>query len=324
MRVVIAREPGGPEVLEVREVDDPVPTETEVVIDIAAAGVNRPDLMQRKGAYPPPPGASDVLGLECAGVVSAVGGAVERWRVGDEVCALLISGGYADKVAVDQGQVLPVPATLSMVEAASLPEVFTTVWSNVFMIAALQPGETLLVHGGGGGIGTAAIQLAKALGAKVVTTVGSAAKAEAVKALGADLAINYHDSDFVALLRDFNPDGADVILDNIGAKYLGRNVESLALQGRLVVIGFQGGVKGELDLGLLAQRRGAVISTLLRPRPTAAKAAIIASIEQSVWPLVADGTVKPIVHATVPLSEVARAHEIVEASSHIGKVVLTT
>jgi putative PIG3 family NAD(P)H quinone oxidoreductase len=263
------------------------------------------------------------LGLECAGVVSAVGVGVDRWKVGDEVCALVISGGYADKVAVPQDHVLPVPSGLSLVESASLPEVISTVWSNVFMLAALQPGETLLVHGGGGGIGTAAIQLGAALGARVATTVGSAEKAEAVKSLGADIAINYRESDFVAELREFDPDGADVILDSIGAKYLGRNLESLAVQGRLVVIGFQGGAKGELDLALLARRRGAVISTLLRPRPAADKAAIIASVEENVWPLVADGAYKPIVHATVPLDEVVRAHEILESSSHIGKVVLT-
>jgi putative PIG3 family NAD(P)H quinone oxidoreductase len=324
MRAVFAREPGGPEVLEVRDVADPEPAPGEVVIDIAASGVNRPDIMQRMGFYSPPPGASDIFGLECAGVVSDIGTGVKRWRVGDQVCALLASGGYADKVAVPQGQLLPVPAALSLVEAASFPEVITTVWSNVFMIAALQPGETLLVHGGAGGIGTVAIQLAKALGARVVTTVGSAEKADAVKALGADLAINYRESDFVAELREFDPEGADVILDNVGAKYLGRNVESLAMQGRLVVIGFQGGVKGELDLGLLSRRRGAVISTLLRPRPIAEKAAIVASVELSAWPLVADGTVKPMVHTTLPLDDAARAHEIVEASSHIGKVVLTT
>ena len=214
-------------------------------------------------------------------MVSAVGAGVERWKVGDEVCALLISGGYADKVAVPQGQVLPVPATLSMVEAASLPEVITTVWSNVFMIAALQPGETLLVHGGGGGIGTAAIQLAKALGARVVTTVGSAEKADAVKALGADLAINYRDSDFVAVLREFDPDGADVILDNIGAKYLGRNVESLAAaraSGRHRVPRRR---QGRARPRAAGAARGAVISTSLRPRPPPTKAAIIASVEEN-------------------------------------------
>lgn len=324
MRAVFAREPGGPDVLEIRTVADPEPGPGEVVIDIAAAGVNRPDIMQRKGSYPPPPGASEIFGLECAGVVSEVGPDVERWQIGDEVCALLISGGYADKVAVPQGLLLPVPAGLSMVEAASFPEVLCTVWSNVFMVAALQPGETFLVHGGAGGIGTAAIQLAKALGARVVTTVGSADKADAVKALGADLAINYRERDFAADLREFHPDGADVILDNIGAKYLGRNLESLAMQGRLVVIGFQGGIKGEIDLSLLARRRGALISTLLRPRPADQKAAIIASVEEAAWPLVANGSVKPIVHATVPLEEAARAHRIVEESSHIGKIVLTT
>jgi putative PIG3 family NAD(P)H quinone oxidoreductase len=323
MRAVFAREPGGPEVLEIRDVPEPTAGAGQVVIDIAASGVNRPDLQQRLGVYNPPPGATDVLGLECAGTISEVGDGVERWQVGDQVCALVAGGGYADKVAAPAGQVLPVPAGLGLVEAASLPEVACTVWSNVFMIAALRPGETLLVHGGAGGIGTMAIQLAHALGAKVATTVGSDEKAAFCRELGADVAVNYRKQDFVEEVRRFDESGADVILDHIGAKYLASNVDLLAIEGRLVVIGLMGGRKGELDLGALMSKRAAVISTLLRPRPVEGKAAIVASVEENVWPLVADGTVRPIVHETVPLEDVRRAHEIVEESSHIGKVVLT-
>jgi putative PIG3 family NAD(P)H quinone oxidoreductase len=324
MRAVVCRVPGGPEVLEVRDHPDPEPGPGEVVIDIAASAVNRADLMQREGNYPPPPGASDILGLECSGTISAVGDRVERWRPGDRVCALLTSGGYADKVAVPSGQLLPVPDDIDLVQAAALPEVVTTVWSNLFMIAALQPDELLLVHGGGGGIGTMAIQLAHVLGARVATTVGSPGKAETCRSLGADLAINYKEQDFVEEVRRLDESGADVILDNMGALYLGRNVEVLATEGRLVIIGLQGGAKGELDLGKLLRKRGAVIATTLRARPADEKAAIVASVEANAWPLVVDKTVVPIVHCTVPLSDVRQAHELVEASSHTGKVVLTT
>jgi putative PIG3 family NAD(P)H quinone oxidoreductase len=324
MRAVMCREPGGPDVLEVRDLPDPEPKPGEVVIDVVASAVNRADLMQREGNYPPPPGASDILGLECAGLVSAVGDDVQRWQVGDRVCALLVAGGYADKVAVPAGQVLPVPDDLDLVQAAALPEVITTVWSNVFMIAALQPDELLLVHGGGGGIGTMAIQLASALGARVATTVGSADKATACLSLGADLAINYKEQDFVDEVHRLDESGADVILDNMGASYLGRNLDALATEGRLVVIGLQGGAKGELDVGKLLRKRGAVIATSLRARPVDEKAAIVASVEANAWPLVVDKTVKPIVHASVALDDVRQAHELVGASSHTGKVVLTT
>jgi putative PIG3 family NAD(P)H quinone oxidoreductase len=324
MRAVVCREAGGPEVLELRDHPDPRPGPGEVVIDIVASAVNRADLMQREGNYPPPPGASDILGLECSGTVSAVGERVERWRVGDRVCALLTSGGYADKVAVPSGQLLPVPDDMDLIQAAALPEVVTTVWSNLFMIAALQPDELLLVHGGGGGIGTMAIQLAHALGARVATTVGSPGKAETCLSLGADLAIDYKLQDFVDEVRRLDESGADVILDNMGAGYLARNVEVLATEGRLVVIGLQGGAKGELDLGKLLRKRGAIIATTLRARPADEKAAIVVSVEANAWPLIVDKTVVPIVHTTVPLSDVRQAHELVEASSHTGKVVLTT
>jgi putative PIG3 family NAD(P)H quinone oxidoreductase len=320
----MCREPGGPEVLEVRDLPDPQPKPGEVVIDVVASAVNRADLMQREGNYPPPPGASDILGLECSGVVSVVGDDVQRWKAGDRVCALLVAGGYADKVAVPAGQVLPVPDDLDLVQAAALPEVITTVWSNVFMIAALQPDELLLVHGGGGGIGTMAIQLASALGARVATTVGSLEKAQTCLSLGADLAINYKEQDFVDEVHRLDESGADVILDNMGASYLGRNLDALATEGRLVVIGLQGGAKGELDVGKLLRKRGAVIATSLRARPLDEKAAIVASVEANAWPLVVDKTVVPIVHASVALDDVRHAHELVGASSHTGKVLLTT
>jgi len=324
MRAVLCREAGGPGVLELKEMPDPQPKSGEVVIDVAASAVNRADLMQREGRYPPPKGESDVLGLECSGIISAVGDGVTRWQVGDEVCALLAGGGYADKVAVPAGQVLPIPSGVSLVESAALPEVAATVWSNVFMVASLQPGEVFLVHGGGGGIGTMAIQLATALGARVACTVGSDEKAEMCRGLGAELAINYREQDFVEEVRRLDGSGADVILDNMGASYLGRNVEALATEGRLVVIGLQGGAKGELDLRKLLGKRGAVIATGLRSRSIAAKAAIVASVEANVWPLVANRRVRPIVHASYPLEDVRAAHELVESSKHVGKVLLTT
>jgi putative PIG3 family NAD(P)H quinone oxidoreductase len=324
MRAVICRGAGGPEVLSIGQVPAPQPEPGEIVIDVAASAVNRADLLQRQGRYTPPPDASTILGLECAGTVLAVGDQVKRWNVGDRVCALLGGGGYADQVTVASDHVLPVPADLDLVDAAALPEVLTTVWSNVFMIAALQPRELLLVHGGGGGIGTMAIQLAHALGARVATTVGSAQKAAACSALGADLVINYREQDFVEEVQRWHPGGADVILDNMGAAYLGRNVDSLATEGRLVVIGLQGGATAELDLGKLLRKRGAVIATALRSRPPEEKASIVASVEANVWPLIADKTVRPIVHTRLPLDDVRAAHELVEASGHIGKVVLTT
>jgi putative PIG3 family NAD(P)H quinone oxidoreductase len=323
MRAVVVTEPGGPEVLTLGERPDPEPGPGEVVLDVAASAVNRADLLQRQGFYPPPPGASDVLGLECSGVVAAVGPDVERWQVGDEVCALLAGGGYAEKVLVPAGQVMAVPDGIDVVEAAALPEVACTVWSNVFMAAGLRPDETLLVHGGAGGIGTFAIQLAHALGARVATTAGSEEKLAVCRDLGADVTVNYRDADFVEAVKDATDGrGADVVLDNMGAKYLGRNIDVLAKEGRLVVIGMQGGSKGELDLGKLMQKRGAVIATTLRARPTDDKAAICASVEEHVWPLIADGSVRPVVHTRVPLSDAAGAHRVVEESAHVGKVLL--
>jgi putative PIG3 family NAD(P)H quinone oxidoreductase len=324
MRAVIAPDPGGPEALVVADLPDPEPGPGEIVLDLAATAVNRADTLQRQGFYPPPPGASEVLGLECSGVVSAVGPDVEGWSVGDQACALLAGGGYAEKVLVPAGQVMPVPAGVDLVHAGALPEVACTVWSNVFMIAGLQQGETLLVHGGAGGIGTFAIQLAHALGARVITTAGSPEKLDVCRSLGADVAIDYKEQDFVEEVKKATDGaGADVILDNMGAKYLSRNVDALATEGRLVVIGMQGGTKAELDLGVLMRKRGAVISTSLRARPVEEKAAICASVVEHVWPLVADGSVRTLVHTTLPLEQAGEGHRIMEASDHIGKIVLT-
>jgi putative PIG3 family NAD(P)H quinone oxidoreductase len=324
MRAVSATEPGGPEVLTLVDLPDPVPGPGEVVVDVAASAVNRADLLQRQGFYPPPKGASETIGLECSGTVAAVGDGVDDWQLGDEVCALLAGGGYAEKVLVPAGQLMPLPEGVDLETAAALPEVACTVWSNVFMVAGLQPGETLLVHGGAGGIGTFAIQLAHALGARVVTTAGSEAKLEVCRSLGADVAVNYREQDFVEEVRAATEGrGADVILDNMGAKYLGRNVDALATEGRLVIIGMQGGTKAELDIGTLLRKRGAVIATALRSRPVGEKAAICAAVVEHVWPLVASGQVKPIVHERFPLAQAAAAHTAVEESSNIGKVLLT-
>lgn len=324
MRAVLASEPGGPEVLTVAELPDPSPGPDEVVIDMAATAVNRADTLQRQGKYPPPEGASEVLGLECAGTLSEVGSSVSGWSVGDKVCALLSGGGYGEKVLVPAGQVMPVPTGVDLVTAGALPEVACTVWSNVFMVAGLRGNETLLVHGGAGGIGTMAIQLAHALGSRVLTTAGSAEKLEVCRSLGADVTINYREQDFADEVRTATDGrGVDVILDNMGASYLDRNVSVLATEGRLVIIGMQGGAKGELNIGKLLTKRGAVIATTLRSRPTAEKAAICASVVEHVWPLVAEGTVRPIVHTRLPLERVGEAHRMMEAGDHIGKIVLT-
>ncbi len=324
MRAVIAAEPGGPEVLTLVERPDPVPGPGEVVVDVAATAVNRADLLQRRGLYSPPPGATDILGLEASGVVAAVGEGVDAWAAGDEVCVLLSGGGYADKVLVPAGQLMPVPQGIDLVTAAALPEVACTVWSNVFMVAHLQPGETLLVHGGAGGIGTFAIQLAHALGATVVTTAGTDDKLAACRQLGADVAVNYREQGFVEEVRRATDGrGADVILDNMGAKYLARNLDALAVEGRLVIIGMQGGVKAELDINQLLRKRAAVIGTTLRARPAEEKAAICAAVVHHVWPLIAAGEVRPIVHGSYPLDQVAQAHQVMEDSGHVGKLLLT-
>jgi putative PIG3 family NAD(P)H quinone oxidoreductase len=317
MHAITIPQPGGPEVLTRTEVPDPVAGEGEVVVEVAATAVNRADLLQRQGFYPPPPGASPYPGLECSGRIAQVGPGVSGWEVGDEVCALLAGGGYAEKVAVPSGQLLPVPKGVDLVEAAALPEVTCTVWSNVFMVAHLRPGETLLVHGGSGGIGTMAVQLGKAVGAKVAVTAGTAEKLAVCRELGADILINYREDDFTTAVTP------DVILDIMGAKYLQRNVDALAVNGRLVIIGLQGGVKGELDLGTLLSKRAAVAATSLRPRPTEEKAAIVAAVREHVWPLVEAGAVRPVIDRALPLADVADAHRLVEASTHVGKVLLT-
>jgi len=323
MRAVTPSGAGGPDVLTVTDLPDPVPGPGEVAISVVATAVNRADLLQRQGFYPPPPGASEIIGLECSGTIAAVGRDVTDWRVGDEVCALLAGGGYATTVIVPSGQVMPVPVGIDLVTAAALPEVACTVWSNLFMVAALQPGENLLVHGGAGGIGTFAIQLAAANGSRVLTTGGTPEKLAACADLGADVTINYRDEDFVAVVEEkTDGHGADVILDNMGAKYLGRNVEALATEGRLVIIGMQGGSKGELDISRLLRKRGAVIATSRRGRPVADKSAICASVVEHVWPLVADGQVRPIVHGTMPLEEAGAAHALMESGGHSGKILL--
>lgn len=328
MRAINVTEFGEPEVMQWGEAPDPAPGAGEVLIDIVAAGVNRADLLQRRGYYQPPPGASEIPGLECSGVIAAVGAGVDEWAVGDRVCALLSGGGYAEKVVVPAGQVLPVPEGLDLVAAAGLPEVAATVWSNLVMTAGLRSGHLLLVHGGGSGIGTHAIQIGVRLGARVAVTAGSAAKLERCRELGASVLINYRDEDFVAVVRGeqgLGGPGADIILDNMGAAYLARNVEALALDGQLVVIGMQGGTRAELDLGALLRKRGAVRATNLRGRPATgqgSKAEIVAELRTHVWPLLAEGAVVPVIHAEVPIAEAATAHRMLDESDTFGKVVL--
>ena len=322
MRAVVVPEPGGPEALAVRELPDLSPGPGELLLEVVASAVNRADVMQRQGFYPPPPGVSEVLGLECSGRVVAAGEGVSGFSPGDEVCALLAGGGYAEQVVVPAGQVLPLPEGVDLADAASLPEVACTVWSNLFMVAGLRPGERLLVHGGAGGIGTMAIQLAHALGAEVYATAGSKEKLELCRELGAAQAIDYHAEDFVEVLRA--ADGADVVLDPIGAKYLSRNVAALATGGRLVVIGLQGGTKGELDLNALMRKRAAVFGTTLRARPVEEKAAICAEVVEHVWPLVAAGRVVSVLRRRFPIEEVAEAHRLMESGNNVGKILLTT
>ncbi len=325
MLAITIPESGGPEVLTLSDVPDPEPGPGQVRIRVAAAGVNRADTLQRMGFYPPPPGESELPGLEVSGTVDLVGDGVTQWAVGEQVCALLAGGGYAELVCVPAGQVLPVPQGVSLVDAAALPEVACTVWSNVFLKAGLQRGETLLVHGGSSGIGTMAIQLGREAGARVAVTAGSADKLEACRDLGAEIVIDYREEDFVARIRDATDGaGADVILDIIGAKYLSRNVSALATGGRLVIIGMQGGTKAELDIGALLAKRGSVIATSLRARPIVEKSAIVAAVREHVWPLVESGRVRPVVHARHPLAAAADAHREIEASAHIGKILLLT
>jgi putative PIG3 family NAD(P)H quinone oxidoreductase len=326
VRAITVREPGGPDVLEWTEVPDPEPGPGEVLLDVAASAVNRADVMQRRGQYPPPAGASSIIGLECSGRVAALGEGVTGWEVGDEVCALLAGGGYAERVAVPAAQLLPVPDGVDLVTAAGLPEVACTVWSNVAMAGRLAAGETFLVQGGSSGIGTHAIQVAKALGARVAATAGAPDRLERCRELGADVVIDYHDDIPRALLAATDGHGADVILDNMGARGLAGNLAALAMDGRLLVIGFQGGRTGELDLGALIAKRGSITALGLRGRPVDGphgKARIVAEVRERVWPMIADGRVRPIVHGTVPLPDAARAHAQLEAGGVTGKILLT-
>jgi putative PIG3 family NAD(P)H quinone oxidoreductase len=323
MRAITIREPGGPDVLEWTEVADPRPGPGEVLIEVAASAVNRADVMQRQGHYPPPPGASEIPGLECSGTIAELGEDVEGWQVGDEVCALLAGGGYAEKVVVPAVQLLPVPGEVELLAAAGLPEVACTVWSNVVLHARLTEDEVLLVHGGAGGIGTHAIQVGKALGATVAVTAGSDQRLERCRQLGADIAVNYREQDFVAELKE-QTGGADVVLDNMGAKYLGRNVDVLTTGGRLVVIGMQGGRKGELDLGKLLAKRASVAATSLRARPVQEKGEIVAQVREHLWPLIQQGSVLPVVDQVLPMADAAAAHRNLDEGGVFGKILLAT
>jgi putative PIG3 family NAD(P)H quinone oxidoreductase len=324
MKAVVTERPGGPEVLSVQEVPDPAPRPDEVVVDVKATAVNRADTRQRVGLYDPPPGAPPYLGLECSGTISAVGADVRGWSVGDQVCALLGGGGYAEKVAVPVGQLLTVPDNVDLIEAAALPEAACTVWSNLFGPLGLSPGESVLIHGGSSGIGTFAIQLARARGARVACTASMADKLDRCRELGAEILVNYREEDFVFALRKATGGrGVDVVLDIIGASYLNRNVEVLAEHGRLLVIGIQSGTDAQLDLTMLLRKRAVVTGTTLRSRSPEEKAHIVAEVQKHVWPLIASGAVRPVVDCVLPLENAADAHRLVEQSTHVGKVVLT-
>ncbi|MFV0475419.1 MAG: NAD(P)H-quinone oxidoreductase [Pikeienuella sp.] len=324
MRVVEISAPGGPEVLKPATRPVPAPEPDQILIRVAAAGVNRPDCAQRAGTYPPPKGASDLPGLEAAGEVVAIGADVARWRVGDRVCALLAGGGYAEYAATHQDHALPAPANLSMEEAAALPETFFTVWTNVFDRGGLKGGETFLVHGGSSGIGTTAIQLARAFGARVFTTVGGEDKAAICRALGAEIAVNYREADYVAALNEATGGrGVDLILDMVGGDYIPRNVKLAADQGRIVQIAFLQGPKVELNFAQVMVKRLTLTGSTLRPRSIAEKAAIASRLREKVWPLVEAGAVKPVMAKSFPLEEAEAAHRLMESSAHIGKIVLT-
>lgn len=323
MKAIVITETGEPEVLQLREVADPRPETGEVLIKVVAAGVNRADTYQRKGGHPPPPGSPPYPGLECSGVIEALGDGVTKWKFGDEVCALLGGGGYAEKVCVPEGQVLPIPKGVALINAASLPEVTCTVWSTVYMTSKLVSGETFLVHGGSSGIGTFAIQIAKAKGIKVICTVGSAEKVKFVKDLGADLAINYKEEDFVAKVKEVTDGkGVDVILDNMGAPYLQRNLDALGVGGRLFIIGFQGGTVGQVNLVPLLAKRLTVQSGGLRVRSKKNKAEIVAEVLSNVWPAIESGEVKTFINKTFPLAEAAHSHSLLESGEHMGKILL--
>ncbi|MDX1710807.1 MAG: NAD(P)H-quinone oxidoreductase [Rhodovibrionaceae bacterium] len=324
MTAIEIPEPGGPEALKPGKRPVPEPGEGEILIKVAAAGVNRPDVMQRQGNYPPPPGASDIPGLEVAGTVAAAGPGASEWKVGDDVLALVTGGGYAEYCVAPVGQVLPVPKGLDMVEAGGIPETFFTVWTNVFDRGRLQPGESLLVHGGSSGIGTTAIQVASALGARVVTTAGSAEKCAVCEDLGAVRAINYREEDFVEVVKDATGgNGVDVVLDMVGGDYIQRNIAALAADGRLCYIAFLGGSKAEFDFLPMMLKRITISGSTLRARDTAFKADIARKLKERVWPLLESGEVKVVVHKAFALENAAQAHELMESSKHIGKIILT-
>ena len=325
MHAITFAEHGGPEVLQWAKVPDPTPGPGDVIIDVAASAVNRADLLQRQGHYPPPPGASDILGLECSGTISAVGAAISLDHIGEKVVALLAGGGYAEKVSVPFGQLMSVPPGIGLVEAAGLPEVACTVWSNLDMVANLSEGEWLLVHGGGSGIGTMAIQIGRALGARVAVTAGSQEKLDRCAALGAEVLINYREQDFVEVVKDETGGrGVNVILDNMGAAYLARNVDALARDGRLVTIGLQGGSTAELNMGTLLRKNASVHATSLRGRPESEKAAICAQVERTVWPWINAGVVSPVIDRVLPMKDAAYAHTLVADGAVTGKVILST
>ena len=321
MRVIEIREPGGPDVLALGERERPVPGDGQVVVEVAYAGVNGPDMMQRKGLYPPPKGASDLLGLEIAGTVVEAGAAVTRWKVGDRVCGLANGGGYAERCVLEEGQTLPVPGSLSLADAASLPETFFTIWSNVFMNAGLAAGEVFLVHGGAGGLGTTCIQLGKAFGATVIATDSPAGRCGICDTLGADRVIDYEEEDFVEVVRsEFG--GADVILDIVGGPYIARNIKAARHDGRIVQLAFALGSRVEINLMPVMLKRLLYTGSTLRSRSDAQKATIAAELREKVWPLIADGTIRPVVSTVLPLAQAGKAHALMESAGHTGKIVL--
>jgi NADPH:quinone reductase len=324
MTVIEISEPGGPDVLVPAQRPTPTPGAQDILIKVEAAGVNRPDAIQRAGHYPPPPGATDLPGLEVAGTVAAIGADVRGYSIGQEVCALTPGGGYAEYCLAPAGHCLPLPSGFTMVQAAAVPETYFTVWHNVFQRGGLKSGETFLVHGGSSGIGTTAIQLAKNAGARVITTAGSDEKCQFCETLGADKAINYRTEDWAAVVREFTEKkGVDLILDMVGARYMQQNINSLAMDGRIVIIGFLGGSKAEIDFSRVMVRRQTITGSTLRPQSDAAKSDIATALKANVWPLLDNGTVKPIIHQTFPLNKAADAHALMESSEHIGKIMLT-
>ncbi|MDA1090710.1 MAG: NAD(P)H-quinone oxidoreductase [Proteobacteria bacterium] len=323
MTCIEITEPGGPEVLQATSRPVPEPVEGEVLISVQAAGVNRPDCTQREGRYAPPPGVTDIPGLEVAGEVVAVGKNAQQWKIGDKVCALVAGGGYAEFVTAPAVQCLAIPGSLSMIEAAALPETCFTVWSNVFDRAGLKPGETLLVHGGSSGIGTTAIQIASKLGSKVIITAGSDEKCQVCRELGAERTVNYKEEDFVDAAKDFTGGiGVDVVLDMVGGDYLARNIKAMAPDGRHVSIAFLGGSKAEINFMPVMLKRLTLTGATLRPQSIERKGEIARALEKNVWPLIANAKMAPVIHATFPLKNAADAHKLMESSQHIGKIVL--